>query len=65
MTVLENAVEEVRLERAQWRVLHIPLEDMYTVEELKNLESAFLNVSAGRDFVDIENVKVLLRDMEL
>lgn len=63
--MLENAVEEVRLDRAQWRVLHIPLEDMYTVEELKNLESAFLNVSAGKDFVDIENVKVLLRDMEL
>lgn len=28
VVVLENAVEEVRLDRAQWRVQHIPLEDM-------------------------------------
>jgi hypothetical protein len=39
--VLEKAMEKARDQRVHYRAKHIPLEDLFTQEELEDLESQF------------------------
>ena len=50
--VLEKAMERTKRIRSQFRVQFIPLEEMFTSQELMDLRAAFDAVSMGQDFVD-------------
>lgn len=51
-TLLEKAMERTKRQRSHFRVQYIPLEEMFTQQELMDLRTAFDAVSAGEDFVD-------------
>ena len=53
-TLLEKAMERTKRQRAHFRVQYIPLEEMFTSNELMDLRTAFDTVSMGEDFVDRE-----------
>lgn len=57
-TLLEKAMERTKRQRSHFRVQYIPLEEMFTSQELMDLRTAFDAVSQGEDFVDREALKV-------
>ena len=44
---------------------HIPIEEMFTAQELMDLKTAFEAVSKGEAFVDTESLKALFADMQI
>ena len=52
--LLEKAMERTKRVRSHFRVQYIPLEEMFTSQELMDLRGAFDSVSMGQDFVDRE-----------
>lgn len=50
--ILEKAMERTKRVRSQFRTKFIPLEEMFTSQELMDLRAAFDAVSMGQDFVD-------------
>jgi len=63
--VLETAMENVKRERASYRAQHIPIEAMFTSNELDELERAFKEAAQGNVFVDLLSLKTLLEGMEI
>lgn len=63
--ILEKAMEKTKQERANFRVQHIPIEEMFTAQELMDLKTAFEAVSKGEAFVDTESLKALFADMQI
>lgn len=59
--VLEKAMERVKQQRASFRVAHIPIEEMFTSNELMNLRQAFESVSIGEAFVNLEGLKMVFQ----
>ncbi len=58
-------MEKTKQERANFRVQHIPIEEMFTAQELMDLKTAFEAVSKGEAFVDTESLKALFADMQI
>ena len=58
-------MERTKQERANFRVQHIPIEEMFTAQELLDLKTAFEAVSKGEAFVDTESLKALFSDMQI
>ena len=56
-TLLEKAMERTKRVRSHFRVQYIPLEEMFTSQELMDLRAAFDAVSMGQDFVDRESLQ--------
>lgn len=54
--ILERAMEKTRQERAHFRVQHIPIEEMFSVQELMDLKIAFEAVSQGEAFVNFDSL---------
>ena len=44
---------------------HIPIEEMFTSQELMDLRTAFEAVSMGEAFVNMESLKALFADMQI
>ena len=63
--VLEKAMEKTKQDRANFRVQHIPIEEMFTAQELMHLKTAFEAVSMGEAFVNTESLKALFADMQI
>ena len=63
--VLERAMERTKQDRAHFRVQHIPIEEMFTAQELLDMRTAFEAVSMGEAFVTLESLKILFEDMDL
>jgi len=63
--ILERAMERTKQERANFRVQHIPIEEMFTAQELMDLKTAFEAVSMGEAFVNLESLKALFGDMQI
>lgn len=63
--VLEDAMERVKKARASYRAQHIPIEAMFTENELIDLEKAFHEASQGNKTVDDLCLKSLLEGMEI
>lgn len=63
--ILEKAMEKTKQERANFRVQHIPIEEMFTAQELMDLKTAFEAVSMGEAFVDTLSLKALFADMQI
>ena len=63
--VLEKAMEKTKQDRANFRVQHIPIEEMFTAQELMDLKTAFEAVSMGEAFVNTESLKALFADMQI
>ena len=51
-------MERTKRVRSHFRVQYIPLEEMFTSQELMDLRTAFDAVSMGQDFVDREALQV-------
>jgi len=64
-SVLEEAMESVKKSRASYRAQHIPIEAMFTRNELLELQRAFEEASQGNPFVDLLSLKSLLEGMEI
>jgi len=45
-------------------VRHIPIEEMFTTDELMNLRTAFEAVSMGEAFINLDALKALFEDMQ-
>jgi|Transcript_15980 Ca2+-binding EF-hand superfamily protein len=58
-------MEKTKQERANFRVQHIPIEEMFTAQELMDLKTAFEAVSMGEAFVNTESLKALFADMQI
>ena len=58
-------MERTKQERANFRVQHIPIEEMFTAQELLDLKTAFEAVSMGEAFVNLESLKALFADMQI
>lgn len=63
--LLEKAMEKTKQDRANFRVQHIPIEEMFTAQELMDLKTAFEAVSNGEAFVNQESLKALFADMQI
>ena len=63
--ILEKAMEKTKQDRANFRVQHIPIEEMFTAQELMDLKTAFEAVSMGEAFVNSESLKALFADMQI
>ena len=63
--ILEKAMEKTKQDRANFRVQHIPIEEMFTAQELMDLKTAFEAVSMGEAFVNTESLKALFGDMQI
>ena len=50
--ILEKAMEKTKQDRANFRVQHIPIEEMFVAQELMDLKTAFEAVSNGEAFVN-------------
>lgn len=58
-------MERTKQDRANFRVQHIPIEEMFTAQELMDLKTAFEAVSMGEAFVNTESLKALFADMQI
>ena len=58
-------MEKTKQTRANFRVQHIPIEEMFTAQELMDLKTAFEAVSMGEAFVNTESLKALFADMQI
>ena len=56
-------MERTKQERSKFRVQYIPIDEMFTQQELIDLRTAFDAVSMGQAFVNILSLKVLFTDM--
>jgi len=61
--LLEDAMEKVKAQRAKYRAQYIPIDEMFTEQELNDLQRAFETVSQGDDFVNMLSLKTLFAEM--
>jgi len=58
-------MEKVRIHRAQWRALHIPITDMFNPSELEELEKAFVVASNEQSVINMDALHHLFAEMDL
>ena len=58
-------MERTKQDRAHFKVQHIPIEEMFTAQELLDMRTAFEAVSMGEAFVTLDSLKILFEDMDL
>lgn len=63
--VLEIAMNKTKNERAKYRAQYIPIDEMFTPEELENLQHAFDTVAQGESEVNLESLKTLFAEMAM
>ena len=63
--LLEKAMERTKQDRATFRVQHIPIEEMFTSQELMDLRNAFEAASNGEAFVNLESLQQLFAEMQI
>jgi uncharacterized protein with von Willebrand factor type A (vWA) domain len=61
--VLERAMERTKQERANFRIQHIPIEEMFSAQEYESLRMAFEAVSQGEAYVDMDSLKQIIRQV--
>ena len=61
--ILEEAMESTKSERAKYRAQYTPIEEMFTEQELFDLQKAFDTVSQGEAFVNMLSLKTLYSEM--
>lgn len=63
--VLHQALLDVKIDRTYYRVNNIPLEDLFTLMEIENLQSSFQAISGEKDTIDLEGLLKLISEFEL
>ena len=63
--VLESAMNKTKNERAKYRAQYIPIDEMFTPEELENLQHAFDTVAQGESEVNMLSLKTLFAEMAM
>jgi len=63
--VLHQALLDVKVDRTYYRVNNIPLEDLFTLMEIENLQSSFQAISGEKDTIDLEGLLKLISEFEL
>ena len=63
--VLEEVMEKVKKERAAYRAQYIPIQDMFTTQELNDLKRAFESVAQGEPYVNLLSLKTLFGEMDI
>lgn len=61
--VLEEAMEKVRRERTFYRAKFIPLDELYTKEEIQDLIKEFSTGSNEKEFITLINLNAVLMNM--
>lgn len=61
--VLEEAMENVRRERTFYRAKFIPLDELYTKEEMQDLLKEFSTGSNEKDLMNLINLSAVLMNM--
>lgn len=61
--ILEKAMGRTKKERARYRAQYIPLDEMFTPQELEDLQQAFDSVAQGESEVNMLTLKTLFSDM--
>ena len=55
--LLDGAMETVKQGRAWYRAMYIPIDEMFTEQELEDLQRAFEQASQGQDFINLLSLK--------
>lgn len=63
--LLEKAMERTKQERATFRVQHIPIEEMFTSQELMDLKHAFELESKGEAFITLDSLTAIFAGMQI
>lgn len=63
--LLEKAMERTKQERATYRVQHIPIEEMFTKQELMDLKNAFELESQGEAFITLDSLTAIFAGMQI
>lgn len=63
--VLESAMNKTKNERSKYRAQYIPIDEMFTPEELENLQHAFDTVAQGESEVNMLSLKTLFAEMAM
>jgi Ca2+-binding EF-hand superfamily protein len=58
-------MERTKRERASFRAQYIPVEEMFSMNELMDLKQAFEAVSQGEAYVNILSLKALFAEMNI
>ena len=61
--ILEKAMERTKRERSRFRAQFVPVEEMFTQQELSELRNAFDAVSQGEEVVNMFSLKALFSEM--
>ncbi|CAI2370797.1 unnamed protein product [Moneuplotes crassus] len=61
--ILEKAMGRTKKERARYRAQYIPLDEMFTNQELEDLQQAFDSVAQGESEVNMLTLKTLFSDI--
>lgn len=61
--VLEKAMEKTKKERSKYRAQYIPIDEMFTPQELEDLQQAFDSVAQGEAEVNMLSLKTLFSEM--
>lgn len=63
--VLKQALLDVKVDRTYYRVNNIPLEDLFNIMEIENLQNSFQAISGEKDTIDLEGLLKLISEYEL
>jgi hypothetical protein len=63
--ILEKAMERTKQQRATYRVQHIPIEEMFTAQELTDLRHAFELESKGEAFINMDSLTAIFAGMQI
>jgi len=61
--VLERAMDKTKNERSRYRAQYIPIDEMFTPQELEDLQQAFDAVAQGEPEVNMISLKTLFAEM--
>ena len=61
--ILEEAMESTKAGRAKYRAQYIPIDEMFTEQELCDLQRAFDSVAQGEAFVNLLSLKTLYSEL--
>lgn len=61
--ILETAMNKTKKERAKYRAQYIPIDEMFTPQELEDLQQAFDSVAQGESEVNMLSLKTLFSEM--
>ena len=61
--ILESAMNKTKKDRARYRAQYIPIDEMFTPQELEDLQQAFDSVAQGESEVNMLSLKSLFAEM--